>query len=65
LASFTGLQIARHTTLGPPWANGFHEHALRAETAIEDVIHYVEYNPVKAALVAAANEWPWSSATSR
>ena len=43
------------------WAIGYHDHALRAETEIEQIIGYIEDNPVKAGLVEEAKEWPWSS----
>ena len=32
---------------------------------MERIIHYIEANPVKAGLVDAPHQWPWSSAAVR
>jgi REP element-mobilizing transposase RayT len=59
--SFTGLQVYRHTGRGGLWALGFYDHALRSETPVASVVDYIEYNPVRAGLVPAPLDWPWSS----
>lgn len=61
--SFTGRSICRHGGRARVWSDGFHDHALRSETVLGDVVAYIHENPVKAGLVTAATEWPWSSAT--
>ena len=63
--SFTGRSICRHTGRARVWSDGFYDHALRSETVVADVVGYIHENPVKAGHVAAAAEWPWSSAYGR
>jgi len=60
--SFTSRQIHEQLELAGTWMAGFHEHALRAETEMADIVGYIVQNPVKAGLVADAEAWPWSSA---
>jgi len=60
-ASFTGLQVARQGGLAPLWADGFQDHALRAEESLANMVVYIEEDPVTAGLVARAAEWPWAS----
>ncbi len=47
------------------WQVGFHDHKVRAEEKLTDVVAYVEANPVNAALVGDAAGWRWSSAHER
>jgi REP-associated tyrosine transposase len=47
---------------GSLWQDGFHDHRLRRRERLSDLIAYVHYNPVKAGLVAAPEQWPWSTA---
>lgn len=44
----------------PLWQRSFHDHGLRREESIEHVAQYVFENPVRAGLVACAQEYPWS-----
>ncbi len=60
-ASFTGLQVARVGGPAPLWADGFQDHALRAEESLADIVAYIEENPVAAGPVASAADWPWAS----
>ena len=40
------------------WQRSFHDHVLRAEEAIAEVVSYVLANPVRAELVESWREWP-------
>lgn len=44
------------------WQQESYDHWARDADELERMIHYVEYNPVKAGLVAEAKLWPFSSA---
>jgi putative transposase len=43
------------------WQDGFHDRGVRSERAFRAQIDYVHLNPVRANLVAHAEDWPWSS----
>jgi putative transposase len=47
---------------GSLWQDGFHDHRVRREERLSDVIAYVHRNPVEAGLVEEPEQWPWSSA---
>jgi putative transposase len=47
----------------PFWQDESFDHWVRSPQELQDLIHYVENNPVKAGLVEAKEQWPWSSAT--
>ena len=47
------------------WQQESYDHWVRAVDELERIIHYVEYNPVKAGLVADPNLWRFSSAHHR
>ena len=51
-------------TGGVFWQREYFDHWIRTEKEIAAVVRYVEENPVKAGLVACAEEWRWSSAFS-
>jgi REP element-mobilizing transposase RayT len=46
----------------PFWQDESFDHWVRCEEELQDLIAYVENNPVKAGLVEAAEQWRWSSA---
>jgi REP element-mobilizing transposase RayT len=46
----------------PFWQDESYDHWIRSTEELEDVIEYVENNPVKAGLVDFKERWPWSSA---
>lgn len=50
---------------GPFWQDESYDHVVRNDEELRRIIEYVEQNPVKAALVAAAEAWRWSSAADR
>ncbi len=45
---------------GKPWQPRWYEHALRREDDLLTVAEYMLANPVRAGLVEAAEDWPWS-----
>ncbi|HUD98101.1 MAG TPA: transposase [Bryobacteraceae bacterium] len=44
------------------WQDESYDHWMRSPRELEDVIRYVEGNPVKAGLVSTEEQWAWSSA---
>ena len=44
------------------WANESYDHWVRSLREFENIIRYIEFNPVCAGLVANPEEWRWSSA---
>ena len=44
---------------GSVWAPAFHEHTMRDETHIRAAAAYIRHNPVRAGLVAAAEDYPY------
>ncbi len=49
----------------PFWQDESFDHWVRSEAELQELIGYVEGNPVKAKLVEAEDQWPWSSARLR
>jgi REP element-mobilizing transposase RayT len=47
---------------GSLWQEGFHDHRCRNMNEIEDLLFYIENNPVRAGLVERPELWPFSSA---
>ena len=50
---------------GAFWYEDYFDRFMRDEDHFSRTVHYVEENPVKAGLVAAAADWRWSSARRR
>jgi REP element-mobilizing transposase RayT len=48
--------------IGPTWARGFHDRALRREEALVDVARYIVRNPVAAGLVKRIGDYPFWNA---
>jgi len=46
--------------VGPFWQHENYDHFIRDEAALERIIKYVLYNPVKAGLVIGQNDWKWA-----
>jgi REP element-mobilizing transposase RayT len=46
----------------PFWQREYYDHWTRSGKELTSVVAYVERNPVSAGLVAAEEDWPWSSA---
>jgi putative DNA methylase len=47
------------------WAPDYFDRYIRDEAHLQTAINYIEHNPVKAGLAAAAEAWAWSSARRR
>lgn len=48
--------------VGPFWQREYHDRFIRDGEHFENVLQYIENNPVKAGLVSIAEQWPFSSA---
>jgi REP element-mobilizing transposase RayT len=46
----------------PFWQDESYDHLVRSDIEFDRNTDYIETNPVKAGLVAAPEDWPWSSA---
>jgi REP element-mobilizing transposase RayT len=49
----------RHATVVPLWQPEFFDHVLRACDSYDEKWQYVRNNPIRAGLVASAEEWPY------
>jgi putative transposase len=47
----------------PFWQTESYDHWARNEAEFNDIIRYIEFNPVSAGLVAKPEDWRWSSAS--
>jgi hypothetical protein len=47
------------------WQDESYDHWIRSARELEEIISYVEGNPVNAGLVSTEEQWPWSSARFR
>jgi putative transposase len=45
------------------WQIGFHDHVLRERDDTRAIVRYLLNNPVRAGLVQAASEYPWSGSS--
>jgi REP element-mobilizing transposase RayT len=50
---------------GAFWSIEYYNHAVRSEKEFNNIVGYVERNPVKAGLVESIEQWQWSSAYSQ
>jgi REP element-mobilizing transposase RayT len=64
LKGFTAREANRALgrTGQPFWQAESYDHWVRDETEYGRIVRYIENNPVKAGLVARAEDYPWSSA---
>lgn len=46
-------------TQGIRWQSGFFDHRLRSDESHQEKAHYINQNPVRAGLVAKAEDWPF------
>ena len=51
----------RYRTSGHVWQGRFKAFPIQADNHLLTVLRYVERNPLRAALVARPEDWPWSS----
>ena len=57
---WTSKRIARVLDVsGTVWQEEFFDHVLRSSESYGQKWDYVRQNPVRAGLVASADEWPW------
>jgi len=47
----------------PFWQHESYDHWVRDSAELEEIVRYIEHNPVAAGLVDCVNAWRWSSAT--
>lgn len=58
---WTAKRILKLTgTPAPLWQPEFFDHVLRSEAALTEKWNYVRANPVRAGLVAKAEDWPFA-----
>jgi REP element-mobilizing transposase RayT len=55
----------QRNSTGRVWSPDYFDRFVRDEAHYANAIYYIEHNPVKARLVKAPEEWPYSSATAR
>lgn len=59
--SYTARQINKKLDrTGRLWMPDYFDRYIRDQAHLDACIHYIRQNPVKAGLVAAAEDWPWS-----
>jgi REP element-mobilizing transposase RayT len=64
LKGYTGHEANRMLPRkGPFWQDESYNHLVRNDEEFRRIQHYIERNPVKAGLVSAPEEFPWSSVT--
>src|SRR5205823_1911443 len=57
---WTSKRMARELNFsGTIWQEQFFDHVLRSGESYSQKWEYVRQNPVRAGLVASADEWPW------
>lgn len=57
LKQFVAKEIGRASSGDPIWQRGFFDHVLRSDESYEQKWNYVRNNPVRAGLVAVADDW--------
>jgi REP-associated tyrosine transposase len=64
LKGFTGHEAVRMLNRRgtPCWQDESYDHLVRDDEEFARIRRYIEWNPVKAGLVALPEEFPWSSA---
>jgi putative transposase len=59
-ASPTGRRLQKRVIRPPVWQRGFFDHVLRNEESYAQKWDYVRDNPLRAGLVANADDWPYA-----
>ncbi len=63
---WTSKRIVRELALeGPVWQAEFFDHLLRSARVMTQKWNYVRENPVRAGLVAVADDWSWQGEVAR
>jgi len=60
LKQFMAKAVVREQARKPLWQRGFFDHVLRSEESYGQKWNYVRGNPVRAGLVANADDWPYA-----
>ena len=47
---------------GPVWEADYYDRYIRDNEHLQDAMHYIHQNPVRAGLCKEATDWPFSSA---
>ena len=59
-SSFTAHKINAHlTSTSAVWQEGYYDHGVRTEEALEPICAYIINNPVVAGYVEAVHLWRW------
>ena len=59
LKTVVGKRLRESGSTAPIWQRGFFDHMLRSEESYGKKWEYVRQNPVRAGLVARAEDWPY------
>lgn len=61
LASFTGLELNKLCgRTGPFWQHTYYDRAIRDDEELQNQLHYILINPVKAGYVDCPEDWPFT-----
>lgn len=65
--SYSGKEANRilQRTGQPFWQNESYDRAVRNRKEFDNIVEYIEFNPVGAGIVSNPEDWPWSSASER
>jgi putative transposase len=63
--SATQANLILGRTGQPFWQEESYDHWVRDRREFDGIVRYIEWNPVRAGLVERAEDWPWSSASTR
>ncbi len=61
LTTHAARYLRRHRATGHVWQGRFRAFPIQEDHHLLTVLRYLERNPLRAGLVATAEEWPWSS----
>ena len=59
LKTVLGKRLVRLAVSKPHWQEGFFDHVLRSSESYSQKWEYVRFNPVRAALCAEPEDWPY------
>ena len=60
LKSFTAKQINKQRgETGSVWQDGYHDHGIRGDESLNEIIRYCYENPVRRGLVERAKDYPY------
>ena len=60
LKIFTARQINKlRGECGQVWQEGYHDHGIRRDESLSEIINYCYHNPVRQGLVKQAKDYPY------